>query len=154
MFSRALTSIVARSIRAGCSPRGFLLLCEPTCTFCTHTLHAHTGANMDTLATTTPMQRAFGIITAFCASIDYDEGDDIDPESGEVLFDILYDLHHAIQVARTESEQDLAETAFAETIIAMASITNSLLNQMSLVKQMDKFDLIPGMAQELYGSVA
>lgn len=101
------------------------------------------------------MERAIAIITAYCQAVDIDEDDDpdeMDEESGEALFDILYDLEEPLLEAVTDEEVEAARIAFSTTIIALASIINHLLDHCDT--DLEKFDLIKGIAQEHYRSLA
>lgn len=104
------------------------------------------------MATSTPervaIERAIAIITAFCTTI---ESDSFDEEAGEALFDIIDDLERPLLNASTDEEEEVAREAFSKTIIALAAMINSLL--CALVDETDKFDVLAGIAEQLYRSM-
>lgn len=95
------------------------------------------------------IERAVSIVTAFNIAAE-DDGDD----AGEVIFEIVDELLGRFGRATTDREIELARNEMHKTFMAMASITEALLSDCADLHDIDKFDLIGGVAQSLYGSIA
>lgn len=102
-----------------------------------------------------PWVRAISLITAYCTSVavanEEDDDDLIDPDSGEAFFDILYDLEQPLIDATNEEEVEAARAAFQATMIALVGIVDHFIDHCD--SDLNKFDLIAGMAQHHYRSL-
>ena len=92
------------------------------------------------------------MITSFCTSIEGDE-DDLDEEAAEVFFEILGDIEQPFFDAITEEDCEEASEAFAKVLMAFSAIINSLLGKVSDVARLSRFDILAGIASELYRSL-
>lgn len=95
-------------------------------------------------------ERAVGIVTAYCAAT---EGLNVDPFSGDALFDIIDELIRGVQQASTVADRMAARLAVTRTFMAMASISAALLANCADLHEIDKFEMLSGLARELYGSL-
>ena len=94
---------------------------------------------------TAGVERAVAIFTAYCASQSLGTED--------ALFGIVGEIVAAIREATTPEEAGEAQRALARTFIAMAGIMNALLVDCAYQRDMDEFDILSGLAQELYRSI-
>lgn len=95
-------------------------------------------------------ERAVEITTAYCIA---DAGGNVFDPASVALFSVVEELAGSLFAAITPDEKAAAKKAFTQTIISMASISSALLNDIASRYDVGPFEILSGLATELYGSL-